>query len=154
MKPNSVEGFPPPQAPSKGEVREAMSRILASKHFVNAPTKQKFLQLICESYLTGRAFELNEYMIGCEVYGRDGNYNPALDPIVRVGAHGLRKRLEAYYKGVGKHDGSCWRFPPGVMFLLSPATHNFGRTANLKRPSRPRRRIPARLKNNRKLCSL
>jgi hypothetical protein len=92
MKPNSVEGFPPPQAPSKGEVREAMSRILASKQFVNAPTKQKFLQLICESYLTGRAFELNEYMTGCEVYGRDANYNPALDPIVRVGAHGLRNR--------------------------------------------------------------
>ncbi len=113
MKTKSVEGYPSPQAPSKGEVREVMSRILASKHFINAPTKQKFLQLLCDSYLTGRASELNEYMIGCEVYGRDANYNPALDPIVRVGAHGLRKRLEAYYKGVGKHDEIVLDIPTG-----------------------------------------
>ena len=66
MKTTSVEGYPPQKAPSKGEVREAMSRVLASKHFVNAPTKQKFLRLICESDLTGRASELNEYMIGKE----------------------------------------------------------------------------------------
>jgi hypothetical protein len=137
MKPNSVEGFPPPQAPSKGEVREAMSRILASKQFVNAPTKQKFLRLICESYLTGRAFELNEYMIGCEVYGRDGNYNPALDPIVRVGAHGLRKRLEAYYKGVGKHDEIMLEIPTGSY------VPTFTRRPQLREDSEPKKIIAA-----------
>ncbi|HKQ72229.1 MAG TPA: hypothetical protein VJ810_00780 [Blastocatellia bacterium] len=135
MKNNSVEGFPPPQAPSKGEVREAMSRILASKHFVNAPTKQKFLQLICESYLTGRAFELNEYMIGCEVYGRDENYNPALDPIVRVGAHGLRKRIEAYYKGVGKHDEIILDLPTGSYVPI------FTRRSQLREDAEPKKVI-------------
>ena len=90
-----------------------MRRILASRHFVNAPTKQRFLQLICESYLNGRASELNEYMIGCELYDRDESYNPALDPIVRVGAHGLRKRLESYYKGDGKDDEIILEIPHG-----------------------------------------
>src|SRR5262245_34080325 len=104
MKTKSVEGQPASQAPSKAEVRETIRRILASRHFVNALTKQRFLQLLCDYYLDGRASELNEYMIGCELYDRDENYNPALDPIVRVGAHGLRKRLEAYYKGEGKND--------------------------------------------------
>jgi len=113
MKTKSVEGQPASQAASKAEVRETMRRILSSRHFVNAPTKQRFLQLICESYLNGRASELNEYMIGCELYDRDESYNPALDPIVRVGAHGLRKRLEAYYKGEGKDDEIILEIPYG-----------------------------------------
>lgn len=113
MKTKSVEGQPAPQAPSKAEVRETVRRILSSRHFINAPTKQRFLQLICESYLNGRASELNEYMIGCELYDRDETYNPALDPIVRVGAHGLRKRLEAYYKGEGKDDEVILEIPHG-----------------------------------------
>jgi hypothetical protein len=113
MKTKPVEGQPASQEPSKAEVRETMRRILASRHFVNAPTKQRFLRLICESYLNGRASELNEYMIGCELYDRDESYNPALDPIVRVGAHGLRKRLEAYYKGEGKEDEIILEIPHG-----------------------------------------
>lgn len=108
-----MEGQAPSQAPSKAEVRETVRRILASRHFINAPTKQRFLQLICESYLDGRASALNEYMIGCELYDRDESYNPALDPIVRVGAHGLRKRLEAYYKGEGKSDEIILEIPHG-----------------------------------------
>ncbi|MBO0857640.1 MAG: hypothetical protein J2P21_04135 [Chloracidobacterium sp.] len=90
-----------------------MRRILTSRHFVNAPTKQRFLQLICESYLDGRASELSEYGIGRELYDRDESYNPALDPIVRVGARGLRKRLETYYKGEGKEDEIILEIPPG-----------------------------------------
>jgi hypothetical protein len=113
MKTKSVDGQPASQAPSKAEVRETVRRILTSRHFINAPTKQRFLQLICESYLNGRASELNEYMIGCELYDRDESYNPALDPIVRVGAHGLRKRLEAYYKGEGKDDEIILEIPHG-----------------------------------------
>jgi hypothetical protein len=113
MKTKPVEGKPASQEPSKAEVRETMRRILASRHFVNAPTKQRFLRLICEYYLNGRASELNEYMIGCELYDRDESYNPALDPIVRVGAHGLRKRLEAYYKGEGKDDEVILEIPHG-----------------------------------------
>jgi hypothetical protein len=113
MKTKPVEGQPASQEPSKAEVRETMRRILASRHFVNAPTKQRFLRLICESYLNGRASELNEYMIGCELYDRDESYNPALDPIVRVGAHGLRKRLEAYYKGEGQDDEIILEIPHG-----------------------------------------
>jgi len=113
MKTKPVEGKPASQEPSKTEVRETMRRILASRHFVNAPTKQRFLRLICEYYINGRASELNEYMIGCELYDRDESYNPALDPIVRVGAHGLRKRLEAYYKGEGKDDEIILEIPHG-----------------------------------------
>ena len=131
MKTKPFEGKPASQEPSKAEVRETMRQILASRHFVNAPTKQRFLRLICESYLNGRASELNEYMIGCELYDRDESYNPALDPIVRVGAHGLRKRLEAYYKGEGKDDEIILEIPYGS---YAP---NFIRRASPQESSEP-----------------
>jgi len=136
MKTKPVEGRPASQEPSKAEVRETMRRILASRHFVNAPTKQRFLRLICESYLNGRASELNEYMIGCELYDRDDSYNPALDPIVRVGAHGLRKRLEAYYKGEGKDDEIILEIPHGS---YAP---NFIRRAAPQEISEPAKEAP------------
>jgi hypothetical protein len=103
----------PSQVPTHAEIRQAMDRLLSNKRFANAPMKRRFLQLICKAYLDGRAEELNEYMIGCEVFGRDNSYNPALDPIVRVGAHELRKKLESYYKSEGKNDDIMLEVPIG-----------------------------------------
>jgi hypothetical protein len=101
------------QVPTHAEIRQAMDRLLINKRFANAPMKRRFLQLICKAYLDGRADELNEYMIGCEVFGRNNSYNPALDPIVRVGAHELRKKLESYYKNEGKNDEILLDVPVG-----------------------------------------
>ena len=83
-----------PSSAAATEVQAALLRILNSKHFVHAPKKQKFLRLICDYYLRGRAHELNEYLIGREVFERDDSYNPAADPIVRVGAHDIRKKCQ------------------------------------------------------------
>jgi len=69
------------------DVRETLERILASKHFVNAHKKKKFLRMICDFYLDGRAQELNEYILGYDVFDRNESYNPSADPIVRVFAH-------------------------------------------------------------------
>jgi hypothetical protein len=89
---------------SPDDARQALERILTSRHFVHAPMKRKFLRLVCEFYISGRAGELNEYLIGREVFERDDAYNPAADPIVRVGAHDVRKKLELYYETEGLND--------------------------------------------------
>ena len=90
-----------------------LQRILCSRQFSNAPKKQKFLQLICEAYLGGRASELSEYSIGYQVFDRSETYDPALDSIVRVGAHEVRKKLERYYKSEGKNDDILLEIPAG-----------------------------------------
>jgi hypothetical protein len=99
--------------PTSEEVRQLLERILCSRQFSNAPKKQKFLQLICEAYMDGRASELSEYSIGFEVFDRKESYDPALDSIVRVGAHDLRKKLERYYKSEGKNDEILLEIPAG-----------------------------------------
>lgn len=91
-------------AATRDDVDQVLARVLGSKYFIHAPKKQKFLRLICDFYLNGRAGELNEYLIGREVFDRDGAYNPAADPIVRVGAHDVRKKLELYYQREGAED--------------------------------------------------
>jgi hypothetical protein len=98
---------------SREEERAALEQVLSSKYFVHAPMKQKFLRLICEFYLSGRASELNEYLIGREVYSRDDTYNPATDPIVRVGAHSIREKLELYYQKEGERDAIRIDIPVG-----------------------------------------
>jgi hypothetical protein len=95
------------------EMKRALNRVLNSKHFVHAPMKQKFLRLTCDFHLNGRGAELNEYLIGREVFDRDDSYNPATDPIVRVGAHGVREKLALYYQREGADDELRIEIPVG-----------------------------------------
>src|SRR5262245_47810376 len=98
---------------SQDEMRRALNRVLGSKHFVHAPMKQKFLRLTCDFHLSGRGAELNEYLIGREVFDCDDSYNPATDPIVRVGAHGVREKLALYYQKEGADDEIRIEIPVG-----------------------------------------
>jgi hypothetical protein len=95
------------------EVEWALDRILKSKFFAHAPKKQKFLRLVCDFYLKGRSRELNEYLIGREVFERAESYNPSADPIVRVGAYEIRKKLELYYQHEGAGDEIRLEIPVG-----------------------------------------
>ena len=101
------------QTVTREEMVEALDRVLGSKYFAHAPMKQKFLRVISEFYLSGRAPELNEYLIGREVYSRDDSYDPATDPIVRVGAHSVREKLELYYHKEGANDRIRIEIPIG-----------------------------------------
>jgi len=95
------------------EVEQALEKVLTSKYFVNAHKKKGFLRLICDLYLEGRAHEVNEYRIAFDVFGRDSSYNPSADPIVRVVAHEIRKKLELYYQHEGADDEVRLEIPAG-----------------------------------------
>ncbi|MBO0800374.1 MAG: hypothetical protein J2P31_16255, partial [Blastocatellia bacterium] len=47
------------------------------------------------------------------VFGRDSGYNPSADPIVRVVAHEIRKKLESYYQNEGAADEIRMELPTG-----------------------------------------
>src|ERR1051325_11048014 len=111
MKTRMAEQAPSTVEPDDG--RQALESILNSRHFVNAHKKKKFLRLICDFYLDGRAQELNEHMLGYDVFGRGSSYNPSDDPIVRVFAHEIRKKLEAYYGNEGANDPVRLEIPAG-----------------------------------------
>jgi hypothetical protein len=98
---------------NKEEVRQTLARVLKSKYFVNAHKKRQFLSVVCDFYLNDRAHELNEYLLAYDVFGRDNSYNPSTDPIVRVVAHEIRKKLESYYQNEGAADEIRMELPAG-----------------------------------------
>lgn len=58
----------------------------------------RFLRFVVERTLASRANELKEYAIGVEVFDRRPDYDPRVDPVVRVEARRLRAKLQAYYE--------------------------------------------------------
>ncbi len=95
------------------DVRQTLEKVLNSRYFVHAHKKRLFLSVVCDFYLKGRAHELNEYVLAYDVFGRDNTYNPSADPIVRVVAHEIRKKLESYYQNEGADDEIRMELPAG-----------------------------------------
>ena len=52
--------------------------------------------------------------MGVEVYDRAADYDPRVDPIVRVEARRLRAKLDAYYSSEGKNDAVLIEFQKGA----------------------------------------
>jgi serine/threonine-protein kinase len=109
--------------PAPETVRAQVGRILASPGFLNADRLRRFLRFTIEAKLRGEQDQIKEFVIGCEVFDRDGSYDPRLDPIVRVEARRLRIRLAEYYEGPGREDPIRIQFPKGsyVPSLLEAA---------------------------------
>lgn len=84
--------------------RDAVDRVLRAGVFAKSPSLERFFRYICERHFEGQSDRIKEYGIAVEALGRPPEFDPKEDSIVRVEAHRLRKRLEAYYKGPGAND--------------------------------------------------
>jgi hypothetical protein len=84
--------------PSPSEVRAHLAGILESPQFRTSKRCQELLTYLVAQVQEGRQDALKERVIGVEVFGRPTDYNPASDPIVRVSAADVRKRLAQYYQ--------------------------------------------------------
>jgi hypothetical protein len=94
-------------------VRVHLAKILASGGFAKADRLCRFLRFTVEAKLSGEEGQIKEYVLGREVFDRNGSYDPRLDPIVRVEARRLRTKLEEYYGAAGQADALRIEFPKG-----------------------------------------
>jgi len=94
-------------------VRSHTAKILASAGFSGSDRMSRFLRFAVETALAGRGAELKEYLLGIEVFDRRENFDPRIDPIVRVEARRLRSKLKAYYKEDGSRDSIVIELPTG-----------------------------------------
>jgi TolB-like protein len=90
-----------PSSPSPELVRQQLQAILASRQFVLVARARRFLTYIVEQTLAGQTDGIKELVVGSEVFDRSNDFDPKTDPIVRVEAGKLRKRLEEYYANEG-----------------------------------------------------
>ena len=98
---------------SRETVRGELQRILQSKYFANAKVAGQFLRFAVEMTLRGDAASVKEYTIAVEVYGKDGSFDPRIDPIVRVEARRLRSKLLKYYQLEGRESSLRLILPLG-----------------------------------------
>jgi TolB-like protein/Tfp pilus assembly protein PilF len=89
----------------------ALKKLLASPYFSNARRLSEFLQYIALKAMAGETAQIDEYLIAFEIYGRDPDYDPKVDSIVRVEANRLRAKLRDYYEAEGRGDPVRIRLP-------------------------------------------
>ena len=94
----------PLPAPEAAAVREQLERLLAHPLFSNSKRYPVLLAYTVDQTLKGAAAELKERSIGIEVFGRAPSYDANADPVVRITAGEVRKRLMQYYYD-SAHDG-------------------------------------------------
>jgi hypothetical protein len=72
--------------------------MLASHHFCHSHRYPVLLKYLVEQTQNGRASELKERLLGIEVFRRAPDYDTNSDPVVRVTAAEVRKRIAQYYQ--------------------------------------------------------
>ncbi|HEX8187756.1 MAG TPA: hypothetical protein VF586_05360, partial [Pyrinomonadaceae bacterium] len=92
---------------------EQLERVLQSRTLQNSESLKAFLRFVVEKTLDDQGAQLKEYTIATEVFGRNSDYDPRIDSVVRVQAGRLRTKLQEYYTTEGKGDSVVIDLPKG-----------------------------------------
>ena len=95
-------------------IEHHLEKILNSKEFSGTSRLKRFLSYLVEQSLNGKSAGLKGYSVGIDVFDKGINFDPRIDPIVRVQARKLRQRLELYYNQSGKEDITRILVPKGT----------------------------------------
>jgi hypothetical protein len=96
-KPQVNKGGPPPDAPAKEAVLRELESILSSPFFRTSNRSKQFLSYVVQHTLEGNHEPLKERTIGAKLFQRPVGYATGDDPVVRVQAGEVRRRLEQYH---------------------------------------------------------
>jgi hypothetical protein len=99
--------------PEKDAIREQLGRLLMSSFFRHSKRLPMLLRFVIEHTLAGDVGSIKERTLGVEIFGRSVDYETATDPIVRVTAAELRKRVAQYYQEPGHRDELRISLPSG-----------------------------------------
>lgn len=94
-------------------MRLALHKVLNSPEFSSVVQLRAFLNYVVTKAIDDRLDDIKGYTIAVEALGRDISFNPVTDPIVRVEAARLRRRLVKYYSGSGRNDPIEIEIPKG-----------------------------------------
>jgi hypothetical protein len=88
-------------------VIDQLERMLASPLFSQSKRYAPFLRHVVHKTLEGQEDSLKERLLGVDVFGRAPDYDSNNDPIVRVTAGEVRKRIAQYYHDPA-HQNELW----------------------------------------------
>lgn len=119
--------------PSADDIEAAKQRLFASEQFANAGRLRTLFDYLLDR--EGAGAPAKGYEIGVDVFGREPDFDPAHDAIVRVSVGRLRMRLEHYFSTAGADETHHFRIPKGSYRLRYEAVEKQAdRPKTLDRP--------------------
>jgi len=100
-------------SPTPDTIRKHLQKIVSSSDFRGSDKQKKFLCFVVTETLKNPDVYLKAFSVAVAVYGRDDQFDPQVDPIVRVEAGRLRRTLEHYYLTAGVTDEVVIDIPKG-----------------------------------------
>jgi hypothetical protein len=97
----------------RAAVLRQMDRLLNSHHFCNSKRYPALLEYIIRETLAGNGDQLKERVLGMAVFHRPPDYDANADPIVRVTAGEIRKRIAQFYHEEGAGEEMYIDLRPG-----------------------------------------
>jgi hypothetical protein len=94
-------------------VLQQLNRMLRSRHFRTSKRYPAFLDYIVRRRLEGDFDSLKERILGIEVFKRPHDYDTSADPVVRISAGEVRKRIALYYHDEGREQDLRIELPAG-----------------------------------------
>ncbi|HPQ95087.1 MAG: hypothetical protein KDI44_09035 [Thiothrix sp.] len=95
------------------QIKHELTRVLASESFRSRKQMCNFLQFIVDETLEGRGRYLKQYTIAVHGLGKQEDFSPGENPLVRVEAGRLRKLLVDYYNTDGRNSSVRITLPKG-----------------------------------------
>ena len=141
-------------------ILKQVDSMLVHQAFKNSKRCTALLRYLVEQAIDNPSVHIKERTLGIEVFGRDASYDTALDPIVRMTASEIRKRIAQYYHEVSHESElrielSVGTYMPDFRFIQAPPppvipqeaapenhTEEVHPRPELEQPSRPWRRTP------------
>jgi hypothetical protein len=112
------------KAPQLGQIE----KLLGSHSLHGSESLCKLLRYLAHHSLEHPGTSPKEYQIATEVFGRQQDFDPHVDSMVRVQAGRLRTKLAEYYASEGADDQIVVELPKGTYGLtFHPRPHGTGR---------------------------
>jgi hypothetical protein len=111
-----AESWTPSSELEKAAVHQQLEKLLATPLFNSSKRYPSFLKYVVTRSLAGQTDQLKERILGVEIFGRSADYDTNTDPIVRVTAAEIRKRIEQYYQDP-KHSQEIRLYLPAGSYV-------------------------------------
>jgi beta-glucanase (GH16 family) len=113
---NVMQSLPPtvPMRDERHDEEQEVAWLLERPEISRSANLVRFLTFVCAKYFEGHSEEIRESAIAVEALGRRKDaFDSQSDPIVRVTARTLRKRLDEYYRTEGRAHRVHLALPTG-----------------------------------------
>ena len=122
------------------QIGEALDHVMNSRTFRRASRLKDLLSYVVHAAANGKSAD--ERRTASELFGKGGDFNPTLDPIIRVHFGRLRRYLTRYYNSEGQQDPVVIEIPsrsytPTFHFRKYGQASNGSSNGKSNHPSQP-----------------